>query len=406
MLPTTRPPAAALHGSPYAAELREGVADRRFRPELEAEYQRARLLARRVLVRATCTLAVLAAAARGTELVLRPAPQAQLAAAAAVLAASLVLLALATTRLFERCYLPAAGAIVPVRNVVVAILVAWSVTHDQSEMLMILPLMILGPFFFLGLTERMALLSTSAMLVAFAGASAAFGVAVPTAVRTLVFLLMVTAVCAAALRYLERWSRKSFLEARLATELAQHDTLTGIKNRAVFDEHLHALWRRAIEEGRTLAVLLIDVDYFKSYNDAYGHQAGDRTLQRVAQTLQSLVAGPAAVLARYGGEEFAVILYGAADDEARAAAERMRAAVRGLAIEHRASSVTSTVTISVGVAVVQPSDERQPRGALQLADQALYEAKVRGRNRVEILDRAAHRLLVTGVFAKTTPAPR
>ncbi|HEY8519678.1 MAG TPA: diguanylate cyclase [Gammaproteobacteria bacterium] len=404
MLPTMRPAASAPHASPYAAELRRGVAHHRFRPELEAEYCRARLLARRMLIRAACTFAVLLAAARGAELVLGDASPAQLAAITTVLAASLLLLALAWSSLFERWYLPVANVVVPVRNVVIAVFVARAAMHGQSELLMLVPLMIVGPFFFLGLAPRMALIAASVTLVAFAWAAAAFGMAWPTAARTVTFLLMITAVCVIAVRYLESWARKGFLEGRLAAERAQHDALTGVKNRAAFDEHLQALWQRAIEEGRTIAVLLIDVDYFKPYNDAYGHQAGDRTLHRVAQTLQSLVTGPADVLARYGGEEFAVILYGADDDHASAMAERMRAAVGGLAIEHRASRVVPTVSISVGVAVVEPSRQRQPRGALQLADQALYEAKVRGRNRVEVLGRAAHRLLVTGVFAKSTLA--
>ena len=109
---------------------------------------------------------------------------------------------------------------------------------------------------------------------------------------------------------------------------------------------------------------------------------------------------PLDVLARYGGEEFALVAYDIDSSEAESLAERMRFAVGALAIKHEGSTAGGSVTISVGVAVVQPSTERRSRGALQLADQALYEAKVRGRNRVELLDDMAHRLLVTGVFAK------
>ena len=109
------------------------------------------------------------------------------------------------------------------------------------------------------------------------------------------------------------------------------------------------------------------------------------------------------MLARYGGEEFAVVLYDVDRAQAEAHAERMRRAVSGLALEHRGSRFSS-VTISIGVAIVAPTPGRRARGALQLADQALYEAKVRGRNRIEVMDQAAHRLLVTGVFAKKTLA--
>src|SRR5690606_33074371 len=122
------------------------------------------------------------------------------------------------------------------------------------------------------------------------------------AARTTAFLLVGTAACGIAARHLEHWARKSFLESRLISELAQHDALTGLKNRRVFDEQLDALWAQAIEEGRSLAFFLIDVDHFKPFNDRHGHQAGDRALRRVAETLQRYVSRPLDVLARYGGE--------------------------------------------------------------------------------------------------------
>jgi diguanylate cyclase (GGDEF)-like protein len=176
--------------------------------------------------------------------------------------------------------------------------------------------------------------------------------------------------------------------------------LTGLKNRRVFDEQLSRLWQQAVEDRRSIAMLLIDVDHFKPFNDRYGHQAGDQALQRVAQTLQAFVSRPLDVLARYGGEEFAVILYDIDAREAEELAERMRRAVSELAIEHHGSRVRATLTISVGVALIEPSRDRQARGALQLADQALYEAKIRGRNRVALMDQTAHRLLETGVFRR------
>jgi diguanylate cyclase (GGDEF)-like protein len=116
------------------------------------------------------------------------------------------------------------------------------------------------------------------------------------------------------------------------------------------------------------------------------------------------VSRPLDVLARYGGEEFAVILYDSDMEHAQNVAERMRRSVGELAIEHHGAPADTEVTISVGVAAVEPSHGRRSRGALQLADQALYEAKVRGRNRVELLDDVAHRVLVTGVFARSSLA--
>jgi len=219
-----------------------------------------------------------------------------------------------------------------------------------------------------------------------------------------VLLLMSTVACTLAARHLEKSSRRSFLERGLIAELAEQDALTGLKNRRVFDEQLEELWQQAIDHGRTIAILLVDVDHFKAYNDLYGHQAGDQALRRVAQTLQTFVSRPVDLVVRYGGEEFAAILYNIDGPEAEALAEQMRRAVAELAIEHRASRRQARVTISVGVAVVDPSRERRSRGALQLADQALYEAKVRGRNRVELKDQAAHGMLVTGVFANSSLA--
>jgi two-component system chemotaxis family response regulator WspR len=214
-------------------------------------------------------------------------------------------------------------------------------------------------------------------------------------------LVVVTISCAVATRRIDEGLRKSFLESGLIAEFAEHDALTGTKNRRMFDEHFARLWQRAIEDGRTIAVLLIDVDYFKKYNDRYGHQAGDRALRRVAETLQTFVDRPLDVLARYGGEEFAVVLNDTERRHAGLIADRMRRAVGERAIEHR-DGISGRVTISVGVAVLAPTAERGPRGALQLADQALYEAKVRGRNRVELKKDEDYTLLVTGVFSNGT----
>ena len=187
-----------------------------------------------------------------------------------------------------------------------------------------------------------------------------------------------------------------FSKGGLITALAQHDSLTGTKNRRVFDEHLADLWRRAAEQHRSIAVLLIDIDHFKAYNDRYGHQAGDQTLRRVAQAIGSFVRRPVDVLARYGGEEFAAVLYDADMREATEMAEKMRRAVAEMNIEHHGSGIGRQVTISVGVAAVAPNLSRSADGALQLADEALYQAKVGGRDRVEIRDDRQHDLVVDG----------
>ena len=219
---------------------------------------------------------------------------------------------------------------------IAAVGIAQGAAHGQLEVLMVLPLLVLGPFYLHGpaLSRRRSFPSASPSRPS-ACPPRSFGIALPLALRSTVFLLLMTVTCAIAARHLEKWSRKSFLEGHLIAELAQHDTLTGLKNRRVFDEHLEQLWQRAIENRASLAILMMDIDHFKAYNDRYGHQAGDQTLRRVAQTLQSFVTRPLDVLARFGGEEFAVILYDIDSRQAEALAERMRRAVGELAIEHR-----------------------------------------------------------------------
>jgi diguanylate cyclase (GGDEF)-like protein len=237
---------------------------------------------------------------------------------------------------------------------------------------------------------------------AYAIGTAYFGLPLPLIVRSCVLLLVVGAACSVVARTLEHSARTRLLETHAMAELAQHDALTGVKNRRVFDEHLEQLWRRSIDEDRGIAVLLIDVDHFKAYNDLYGHQAGDRTLHRVAQMLQTFVTRPQDLFARYGGEEFAVLLYDVDGVAAENLATHMRRAIGAMGLEHRDSRLGQIVTVSIGVAIVEPSPERRARGAVQLADEALYQAKTRGRNRVEVLDPSAHKALETGVFAKGT----
>ena len=401
MLTLPRSGLSAFPNSPYAAELRGGFANLRFSPAMEAQYLRTHLRLSRTLIRVACVLVVMLAIVRFAEQGLASFEQRGLSllSLALVLASALVLGAMTWTRVFERLFLPWARIIVPVRNVVVVANVAAAATHGQAEMLMLLPAMLLGPFFFMALRFRAALLSGVLTVASFAAMAAFFGMAPTLALHSSVFLIMALIACAVAAWHIEKWSRTAFLEQHLIVELAQHDALTGAKNRRVFDDHLAHLWLRGIADSRALAILLIDVDHFKAYNDRYGHQAGDEALRRVAQTVKLSVPGALDIVARYGGEEFAAVLYGVDAEQATAVADRMRCAVKELCIEHGNSRTASSVTISVGVAVIEPTAERNVRGALQLADQALYAAKARGRNRVELMKEAEHRMMVTGIFS-------
>jgi diguanylate cyclase (GGDEF)-like protein len=403
----SQPNPSAFPNSPYAAELQRGVAAKSFSRHLEKKYVRSRLSENRALVRVTCVLGALLS----LFCLVRHSLEGHLGSGyllqiLAVFLASFALASVACSPWFWRLYLPLAQIVVPVRNALAATLIARIAASGQLETLMILPLMVVGPFFLLGLPPRMALFAVVATIVSFLVSAAALALPLSATVFACALLLVVTISCVIATRHIEEGSRKSFLESCLVAELAEHDALTGTKNRRVFDEHLDLLWQRAIEDGRTIAVLLIDVDYFKKYNDRYGHQAGDRALRRVAETLQVFVDRPLDVLARYGGEEFAVLLNDTDRGHAGHIADRMRRAVDELAIE-QGDGISGRVTISVGVAVLAPTAARSPRGALQLADQALYEAKVRGRNRVELKKDEDFTLLVTGIFSKSAfPAAR
>jgi diguanylate cyclase (GGDEF)-like protein len=312
---------------------------------------------------------------------------------------SIALALLAWSAWYQRRYMAWARILVPVRNSIVAAQVAAVAAHGQPEMLMVLPIMLFGPFFFLGLRYRAALSCSVVTVLAYGISANAWNMPQSVATRSYAFLLIGLLGFMLAARHLEKSSRLAFLEGGLITALAQHDSLTGTKNRRVFDEHLADLWRRAAEQRCSIAVLLIDIDHFKAYNDRYGHQAGDQTLRRVAQAIGSFVHRPVDVLARYGGEEFAAVLYDADMREATQMAEKMRRAVAEMNIEHHGSDIGRQVTISVGVAAVAPNLSRSADGALQLADEALYQAKVGGRDRVEIRDDRQHDLVVTGVFA-------
>jgi diguanylate cyclase (GGDEF)-like protein len=174
-------------------------------------------------------------------------------------------------------------------------------------------------------------------------------------------------------------------EQRAATEqlqqIATTDALTGLANRRAFDEALAREWHRCARSRSPLSLLMVDVDYFKTFNDAYGHVAGDTCLRQIAQSVAACAKRPGDVAARYGGEEFAIVLPETEIERAAQLAEHMCEAVRVLAIPHQGSSL-GHVTISVGVASVCPEGMADPQDLTERADAQLYRAKGTGRNRV------------------------
>jgi diguanylate cyclase (GGDEF)-like protein len=203
-------------------------------------------------------------------------------------------------------------------------------------------------------------------------------------------------LCAMCCVQLESISRRSFLESRFLGELAERDGLTGLYNRRAYNDYIDRIWRQSRREQSQLMILLIDIDHFKLYNDVYGHQAGDDALKRVGQVIAMGAQRPLDFAARYGGEEFALVLYAPASDFGQDLPEQIRQQVQEMHIQH-AQAPAGVLTVSIGVAIVTPGAERSLAGAIQMADEALYQAKEEGRNRV-VVKEARHTHIQTGRF--------
>lgn len=173
----------------------------------------------------------------------------------------------------------------------------------------------------------------------------------------------------------EAWRRLSFL-----------DPLTGIANRRNFDAFIKLEWRQAVRNASLFSLVMLDIDFFKGYNDTYGHQAGDKCLQQVANLLNSSLKRPRDLVARYGGEEFVVVLPGTNTEGAVLLAKSLRAKMEALKIAHSSSNVSKYISISLGVATTTPALNSKPEDLIYAADQALYQAKYSGRNKIEVLN--------------------
>lgn len=167
--------------------------------------------------------------------------------------------------------------------------------------------------------------------------------------------------------------------------LSTTDGLTGLANRRRFDLYWAQEWQRALRQATPLAVIMLDVDHFKAYNDHYGHPQGDACLQRVGALLQATIRRAGELAARYGGEEFVVVMPGASLERAQETAESLLNAIRTAHIPHASSPVAPVVTVSLGVAAGTPSLTDTREHLLKEADTALYEAKHQGRNRVVLI---------------------
>lgn len=213
----------------------------------------------------------------------------------------------------------------------------------------------------------------------------------------MLMLVGVNAIGALCCFQLEATTRQAFRDKGILEDMAERDGLTGLYNRRAYDHYIERIWRQSRRDQGQLTIMMIDIDHFKSYNDLYGHQAGDDALKRVAEVIAMGAQRPLDFAARFGGEEFALVLYSPPSEFGRNLPEHIRRKVEGLGIAHAESSASRFLTVSIGVSIVSPGDERSMNGAVQMADEALYQAKEDGHNRVVVKDsRLTH--IETGRF--------
>jgi diguanylate cyclase (GGDEF)-like protein len=394
--------------SPYAQQLRRGFARLKFAAPLEGEFREVHLAETRPQVRRNLWLAIIFVVAFSllTHLVLdaqvnRLLDLIRVALFTPILGVGLVVV---YSRLYQKLYPLVSQIGAPVFGIGVTVLAVIAASHGVSLIATVV-LVSIYIFFMLGMTFYSALGSSLLVFASYFISAAAVGL--PASVQVIDGgVLIFTNVIGAMVCYtLERATRTNYLEERLLIETASRDGLTGIHNRRLFDAHVDRIWPQATRDHASLGLLLIDIDHFKAYNDFYGHQAGDECLRQVAWCLSRCSRRPLDVAARYGGEEFAVVLYEADRGHVEGAARRIQAEIEALGIVHAASpALRKQLTVSIGAACIVPKPGRTQYGLIQLADEALYDAKERGRNCVVIMDKE-YEQLSTGAFRKGSPLP-
>jgi diguanylate cyclase (GGDEF)-like protein len=389
--------------SPYATELRRNFPDLRFRGALEQEFQAFHLERVRSRARffqlAICALAI-AAAVHLTAMDGLSVSDVLFGWLGVVVPTCLFLVWASWSSYYERIYLSVARVAVPMLAIASAIGIANRSVNGHPDPFYFLTTYSIALFFLGGQLYREALLATAAMIIALGAALSFIQEPLDSIVYYVAVLMITGAVGAFVYRGVERQLRTSFLERGLMGEMVARDGLTGLKNRGAFDDYFPRMWQQALRDRRSLALLLIDVDHFKAYNDRYGHQAGDRALRRVAQVVQGFARRPLDIAARYGGEEFVLGLFDLSAESVKEMAEQLRHSVHALSITHEDSVTAQFVTASVGVAIVGPRVGRSPEGAVQIADEALYGAKRSGRNCVSMVTDSDAAAFSTGTFRR------
>jgi diguanylate cyclase (GGDEF)-like protein len=388
--------------SPYANELRRDFPDLRFSAALEKDFQAFHLDRVRSRVRffqlATCLLS-LAVAIHLVMLDGLPVRSVLVGWLGVAIPVSSFLLWASWSPFYERVYLPASRIALPLLGIISAVGIARRILLGHPDPFYFLTSYSVALFFLGGQLFREALVANTLMILAHGVTLAYVGEPIESVVYYVSVLTITAAVGAFVYSGVERQLRTSFLERGLMGEMAARDGLTGLKNRGAFDDHFPRMWQQGLRDRRSLALLLIDVDHFKAYNDRYGHQAGDQALRRVAEVVQGFARRPLDMAARYGGEEFVLALFDMSSEYVQELAEELRKAILALKIEHEDSPTAPYVTASVGISIMRPKTGRSPDGAVQLADESLYSAKRSGRNCVKLVD-SDYALFTTGTFRR------
>ncbi|MBH1976860.1 MAG: diguanylate cyclase [Comamonadaceae bacterium] len=239
-------------------------------------------------------------------------------------------------------------------------------------------------YFLTGLRFWPAVLCGWATYMAYLGMELHTGLAGNVLLYNAFFLGTANVIGTVGNHFLESAMRQNFLSQKQLQDMAEKDFLTGLLNRRAFSTRANCTWRQAVREKHALGVVMMDVDFFKRYNDHYGHAEGDETLKKVAQVVGSHARRPLDIVARYGGEEFVGLWYNLSEAHMRSILESLRDDIAALQIPHAASDGAPHVSLSIGLAYLQPQADQTLDDALRLADVALYLAKEQGRNRVVI----------------------
>ena len=318
-----------------------------------------------------------------------------------IVPSSMAMLAVSYTGLYSRWFGVTTQIVAPIYAL--SFIAMDILMHPQGYSLSSwMPLVVLAPYFLFGMLHAQAVRTSLTVVAMYAIGGYLAGVAGPQRYFDL-FVIAFASIIGGAVHYsLQRSVRRNYLAAQVLSESANRDSLTGIYNRRMFDEHMLRVWQQATRERTPIALLLVDLDHFKAFNDRMGHQAGDVCLARVAGILPAAARRPLDLAARYGGEEFAILLYDVRRDKVEEICRQLHASLAKAALKHPASPVSEYVTFSIGAACIEPLTDRRPEGFIQLADEALYEAKEGGRNRTVVMDRE-YETLTTGAFRIARP---